>query len=243
MTAPQLVPDVVSVEHASCAVPARLSDLGLPSRWFGTHHAWDPGAATVGRIVARAFRAPLHLGKWSRLVADLNRSSDHPRAVPATLEPGGRRIPANAGLDDAGRAARIARYWHPYRRAVERDLDRAVAARGIVLHVSVHSFVERLGGRERTNDFGLLYDPAHAGERRLADRLHRHLTRQGFRVRRNFPYTGREDGFCMRMRVERDWGQYLGMEIELNQRTARRPDGANRLGEALVAAFRAAGGR
>ena len=26
MTAPQLVPDVVSVEHASCAVPARLSD-------------------------------------------------------------------------------------------------------------------------------------------------------------------------------------------------------------------------
>ena len=24
MTAPQLVPDVVSVEHASCAVPARL---------------------------------------------------------------------------------------------------------------------------------------------------------------------------------------------------------------------------
>ncbi|MGA0870420.1 MAG: N-formylglutamate amidohydrolase, partial [Planctomycetota bacterium] len=146
-------------------------------------------------------------------------------------------------LDDAGRAARIARYWHPYRRAVERDLDRAVAARGIVLHVSVHSFVERLGGRERTNDFGLLYDPAHAGERRLADRLDRHLTRQGFRVRRNFPYTGREDGFCMRMRVERDWGQYLGMEIELNQRTARRPDGANRLGEALVAAFRAAGGR
>jgi predicted N-formylglutamate amidohydrolase len=242
MSSERLLPGVVSVEHASPAVPARLADLGLPARWFGTHHAWDPGAATVGRMIARAFSAPLHFGRWSRLVADLNRSSDHPRAVPGTLEPGGRCIPANAALDAAGRADRLARYWYPYRRAVEQDLDRVVGDAGSVLHVSVHSFVERLGGRERTNDFGLLYDPAHPGERRLADRLDRHLTRQGFRVRRNFPYTGREDGFCMRMRVERDWSRYLGMEIELNQRSARRPAGAKRLGEAIVAAFRAAGG-
>lgn len=237
------LPDVVSVEHASPAVPANLADLGLPARWFGTHHAWDPGAAATGERIARAFGAPLHLGKWTRLVADLNRSADHPRVIPATLEPVGRRIPANAALDDAGRQARLARYWHPYRRAVERDLDRVIRDNGQVLHVSVHSFVERLGGRERTNDFGLLYDPAHLAERRLADRLDRHLTRQGFRVRRNFPYTGREDGFCMRMRAERDWDTYLGMEIELNQRSARRPEGANRLAEALVGAFRAASAR
>ena len=234
------VPDVVSVEHASPDVPARLADLGLPARWFGTHHAWDPGAALVGARIARAFGAPLHRGRWSRLVADLNRSADHPRAVPATLEPGGRRIPANAGLDESERAARLARYWVPYRAAVEHDLDRVILDAGRVLHVSVHSFVERLGGKERTNDFGLLYDPAHPAERRLAGRLDRHLTRQGFRVRRNFPYTGREDGFCMRMRAERDWGQYLGMEIELNQRSVRRPEGAERLAEVLVEAFRAA---
>ena len=91
------VPDVVSVEHASPDVPARLADLGLPARWFGTHHAWDPGAALVGARIARAFGALLHRGRWSRLVADLNRSADHPRAVPATLEPGGgsRRMPVS----------------------------------------------------------------------------------------------------------------------------------------------------
>lgn len=240
MSAVVPLPDVVSVEHASPAVPAKLADLGLPARWFGTHHAWDPGAALVGERIARAFGVPLHKGRWSRLVADLNRSADHPRVVPTTLEPGGRRIPANAALDAAGRAARLERYWTPYRAAVEHDLDRVVERSGRVLHVSVHSFVERLGGKERTNDFGLLYDPAHEAERLLAGRLDRHLSRQGFRVRRNFPYTGREDGFCMRMRVERDWETYLGMEIELNQRSARRPEGAARLAEALVAAFRAA---
>jgi predicted N-formylglutamate amidohydrolase len=229
---------VVSVEHASHRVPAALADLGLPRKWFEGHHGWDPGAAAVGRMLARAFAAPLHLGRWSRLCADLNRSADHPRVVPAHLSHGGRRIPGNADLDAAGRAARLARYWLPYRRAVEADLDAAIARHGRVLHLSVHSFVERLGGQERRNHFGLLYDPAHRLERSLADRLDRRLDRAGFVVRRNYPYTGREDGFCMRMRAERSWDRYLGMEIELNQRAVRRPEGVRRLGRALVEALR-----
>lgn len=228
---------VVSVEHASNRVPAALGNLGLPRRWFESHHGWDPGAAAVARMVARAFGAPLHLARWSRLVADTNRSDFHPRVIPRAFSHGGRRIPANSDLDAAGRRRRLDRYWRPYREAVERDLDVAVDRHGRTLHVSVHSFVERLGGEERRNHFGLLYDPAHPAERALADRLDRRLTAEGFVVRRNYPYTGREDGFCMRMRAERSWDRYLGMEIELNQRQARREAGARRLGAALVRAF------
>jgi hypothetical protein len=42
----------------------------------------------------------------------------------------------------------------------------------------------------------------------------------------------------MRMRAERSWERYLGMEIELNQRAVRRPEGVQRLGRALVEALR-----
>ena len=229
---------VVTVEHAANRVPAELRNLGLPAKWLESHHGWDPGAAVVGRAVARAFRAPIHLGRWSRLVADLNRSAHHRRVIPLRLSGDGRGIPANESLDRDGRRRRLARYWRPYREAVELDLDGAVRRFGLALQLSVHSFVERLGGEERRNDFGLLYDPAWAAERALADRLDERLSRLGFVVRRNYPYTGREDGFCMRMRAERCQAGYVGMEIELNQRLARRADGARRLGRALVAALR-----
>lgn len=228
---------VVSVEHASCKVPRRLGTLGLPPAWLESHHGWDPGAAIVGRRLARALGATLHLGRWSRLVADANRSSFHPRVVPRTT--GGRRIPANHDLGRSERRERIARYWQPYREAVEADLDRVVAAHGRVLHISIHSFVERLGGRERCFEAGLLYNPARRLERAMADRLHRRLAAAGYRVRRNQPYSGLEDGFCMRMRAERLPSAYLGMEIEINQRLIRREAGHRRFATDLVAAFRA----
>ena len=91
---------VVSVEHASPRVPAGLDGLGLSARFLASHHGWDPGAAEVGRDLARGIGAPLHLGRWSRLVADLNRSARHPRVIAQTS--GYRRIPGNTGLLGAG---------------------------------------------------------------------------------------------------------------------------------------------
>ncbi|MHC4895924.1 MAG: N-formylglutamate amidohydrolase [Planctomycetota bacterium] len=228
---------VVSVEHASFRVPKHLEHLGLPPAWLETHHGWDPGAALVGRLLARALVVPLHLARWSRLVADVNRSAFHQRVVPATT--GGRRVPANQDLDLRDRRERVARYWQPYRDAVESDLDRAVATHGKVLHISVHSFVERLRGRERRHQLGLLYNPARRLERAMADRLDRRLTAAGYCVRRNQPYSGLEDGFCMRMRAERKASCYLGMEIEMNQRWVRKDAVAKRFAADLIAAFKA----
>ncbi|MCB9869161.1 MAG: N-formylglutamate amidohydrolase [Planctomycetes bacterium] len=207
---------VVSVEHASCRVPAPLRGLGLPPAHLRTHHGWDPGAADVARRIAKVFGSPLHLGRWSRLVADLNRSSFHPRVIARTS--GGRAVPANQGLSAAARRARLDRYWVPYRSAVETDLDAVVARWGRVLHLSVHSFTPELDGEVRNNDIGLLYQPSRRAEKSLADRLDRRLSGRELRVRRNYPYTGLADGFCMRLRAERSARSYLGMEIELNQR-------------------------
>ena len=56
----------------------------------------------------------------------------------------------------------------------------------------------------------------------------------GFRVRRNYPYSGLDDGFCMRMRAERSPRSYLGMEVEMNQRCLRHSATLRHLALALV---------
>ena len=223
---------VVTVEHASPHVPPALVGLGLSDAFLSTHYGWDPGAAAVGRFVAWTFGAALHLGRWSRLVADLNRTDNHPRVIAA--DAGGRPIPANADLSREERRARLDRYWMPYRSAVEADLDRVVARFGKVLHLSVHTFTQRLNGESRGNDFGLLYKPSHRAERAMAGRWDRRLTEQGFRVRRNYPYSGLDDGFCMRMRAERSARSYLGMEVEMNQKWVGRSPTLRHLAKALV---------
>ena len=202
-----------------------------------SHFGWDPGAAIVGRMLAKEFDAPLHLGRWSRLVVDLNRSSFHPRLIARTLEPGAKVVPGNR-LDRVGRRERRERYWRPWRDAVFADLEAAIESHGRVLHISVHSFTHRLGREVRDREFGLLYKPSRPVERAFADRLHARLDDLGHRVWRNRPYSGLDDGHCMRLRAELPVTRYVGMEIEMNQRDVGDAAGARRLGRAVVAALR-----
>jgi predicted N-formylglutamate amidohydrolase len=211
-------------------VTAELHGLGLPPEVLEKHVGWDPGAAFVAKGLARALRAPLHLGSWSRLVVDLNRSPDHARVIPRTLS--GRRVRANE-LDEAGHAERLRRYWRPYRTAVERSVRERIARAGACLHLSIHSFVERLYGRERLLDFGLLYEPARPRERAFIDGLFPLLEEQGFAVRRNRPYFGNTDAFVTFLRTQHPPPAYLGIEIEMNQRISRKPAGQRRLLQAL----------
>lgn len=226
---------VLTCEHASCAVPPPLRDLGLPKRVLAQHVGWDPGALPVARTLARGLDAPLFEGRWSRLVADCNRSQGHPRVVAARVL--GRAVPGNQ-LDADGRAARLAAYWQPFRREVA-DAVGAAVRRGDCLHLSVHSFVERLGGVERHNDVGLLFDPWRPRERELVVALQRELQRSGLTVRKNFPYFGHTDGHTSALRAQHPRARYRGLEIELNQRLSRTAAGQRRLGAALLAALRA----
>lgn len=227
---------VITCEHATNAVPRELHALGLSPLVLAQHVAWDPGALPVARVLSRGLSASLFVGRWSRLVADLNRSEDHPRVVARKVL--GRPIPGNASLDDEGRRLRLERYWQPYRKAVAAGIEKAMT-RGGCVHFSVHSFVERLGGVVRDNDIGLLFDHRLPRERALVLALQAELHRAGLSVRKNFPYFGHTDGVTAAMRAQHPRSRYLGIEIELNQRLARSAPGQRRLGEALLAALRA----
>ncbi len=209
-----------------------MRGLGLRADLLRSHHAFDVGALPVARALAKACAAPLHLGEWSRLVADLNRSEAHPRVI--ARRAGQLAIPGNEGLTPAQRAARLDHYWRPYRARVERDA-KALAARGRCLHLSVHSFTERLGGVERRNDVGLLFDPRRPREREVVGALRAHLVAAGLSVRLNFPYFGHTDGMTTHLRRRLPAARYLGIEIELNQCLARTAAGQRRLARAVVA--------
>jgi hypothetical protein len=65
----------------------------------------------------------------------------------------------------------------------------------------------------------LLYDPARDGERELCARWKHALAALAptLRVRRNYPYEGKADGFTSHLRLRFDRPEYVGIELEINQ--------------------------
>jgi predicted N-formylglutamate amidohydrolase len=221
---------VVTCEHASRALPRPLGDLGLPAAVLASHRAWDVGALGIAKVLAKALQAPLHVGKWSRLVADLNRSDNHPMVIARRVDQ--QDVPGNQQLDDGARRWRLAKYWAPWRKAAEAEVV-AAARRGVVVHLSVHSFTPSMNGVDRPNDIGLLHDPDRSWEVVLCETLKPRLTAHGLSVRRNFPYFGNTDAFTSHLRQKLPPNHYVGIEIECNQRLVADKAGERRAAAAL----------
>lgn len=218
-------------------MPAPLRDLGLDARVLRSHRGHDAGAAVIACALAAALEVPVYLGKWSRLLVDLNRSADHAGVIATRVD--GRLIPANQ-LTAAARRQRLERYWMPWRRMAEAGI-RALAARVPVLHLSMHSFTPRLHGVERRADLGLLHDPHRSREVAFCEALKGPLHDAGLSVRRNFPYFGDTDGFTTHLRSALPAGRYLGIEVECNQREVGTVVGQRRFAQALLSALRELG--
>jgi predicted N-formylglutamate amidohydrolase len=114
----------------------------------------------------------------------------------------------------------------------------AVARHRAVVHVSSHSFTPVLDGVVRNADVGLLYDPGRPGEAALCRAWQAQLADRepGLHVRRNYPYAGKSDGFAAFLRRRFSERDYIGIELEINQRIVQKGGPAwRRLRQALVA--------
>jgi predicted N-formylglutamate amidohydrolase len=209
---------VVSCEHASNRLPSRYGNLGLDAKSLESHIAWDIGARDVARAFARALRCDLHEGRWSRLLVDLNRSAHHRNVIAESSF--GIQIPGNHGLGREDRAHRLTAYWQPYRASVEASIRKVLAKSPTCVHLSVHSFTPVVDGHMRNADVGILFDPRRRRETELARRWARAIAAGGVRVRLNYPYRGTADGLTKAFRQQFRASQYLGVELELNQRLA-----------------------
>ena len=202
---------LVTCEHGGNRIPRRYRALfERRAALLDSHRGYDPGALNMARQLAGRFRAPLVAATVSRLLVDLNRSVGN-RALYSD---------ATRELSPAQHAQILARHYVPYRTEVEGIVRRVIGAGRRVIHVSSHSFTPVLDGCVRNADIGLLYDPARQGERALCARWTALLAPAiaPLRVRRNYPYQGRNDGLTLHLRRQYSTASYIGVELEINQK-------------------------
>jgi predicted N-formylglutamate amidohydrolase len=202
---------LVTCEHGGnrIPIPYRAFFVGQ-RRLLDSHRGFDPGAPKMARALAAALAAPLVIATVSRLLVDLNRSVGHPHLFSAPIRAG----------SPALRAGILERHYFPHRRRVESLVRESVRRGGRVVHIGSHSFTPELDGVVRNADVGLLYDPARAGEAQLCADWQKALAvlAPPVRVRRNYPYAGKGDGLTSYLRREFGAREYVGIELEVNQR-------------------------
>ncbi len=178
-------------DHASKALPPSYGDLGLDADRLGTHIAYDIGAAALTRQLASSYNATAILGRWSRLLIDLNRGADDPTLVMKLSD--GSIIPGNRNVDQAQIAYRIAQYHQPYHAAITSQIDHMLGQGGQAVLISLHSFTPIWKAWPRPWEIGILWDR----DSRLAEPLLHHLDQAGFSVGDNEPYHGALENDCM----------------------------------------------
>lgn len=180
-------PVLFTCDHASCALPRSLGNLGVAAADLQRHIGWDPGAAAVARGLAARFDAPVVLSRYSRLVIDCNRRPGHETSIPAVSD--GSVIPGNLGLTARDAARRAEALFHPYHRAIEEILDGIRRSGRTPAYLAIHSFTPKLnGGAPRPWRVSVLWDR----DPRIAAPLMEGLRRQGLVVGDNEPYSGRD---------------------------------------------------
>lgn len=201
---------LITCEHGGNRIPQPYRGLFHGQRQtLDSHRGHDPGALVMAAELADSFSAPLVASQTSRLLVDLNRSIGHRQLFSA----------ATRGAPAQVRAQILDEHYRPYRERVERLVAEAVARGAGVTHISSHSFTPELGGRVRRADVGLLYHPGRPGEAALCARWKQALAaaEPALRVRRNYPYAGKDDGLTSHLRRRFGPREYVGIELEVNQ--------------------------
>jgi len=198
---------LVVSDHAGNAVPDDIH-LGVAPRLLDEHMGLDIGVGPVGARLAERPGFAAFQCVCSRLVCDVNREAGAPGAVPAASD--GHAVPGNM-LDEAARAARIARFHTPYHEALAALLDRVPPA----LILSLHSFTPRLATSTEARPWqvGVLYNEDDRAAR-IAIAL---LEAEGLIVGDQQPYSGRLLNYTMNRHAEAEGRPYLGIEVRQDQ--------------------------
>ena len=212
-------------EHASNAIPHKYKKLFLGKQiLLASHRGYDIGTKLLGKKLGKSFKAPVIYGKYSRLLIDLNRSSNHRNAFSEMSK----RLPLKEQREI------IANYHSPHWDEVKKLIDKKIADGFFVLHIGVHSFTPILHKSTRNADIGILYDSRRKRELKFSRGLQKSLcTHTSLRIRRNYPYLGKLDGLTSKLRASYSENKYLGLEIEINQAMFVKADNIKLLNSAL----------
>ena len=222
---------IISCEHACNFVPPTYRKYFPDAeQLLDSHRGWDPGAAQMARTLAAELDVSAHLAPATRLLVEPNRSLTHPDLFSSFT-----RV-----CDGTTKQQILEQYYHPYRSAVQNEIQRQQSKSVCVLHLSVHSFTPELHGTVRKADIGFLYDPRRRPEREFCQSWLHAMAQQrcDLKLRRNYPYRGIADGFTTALRKQFPAVGYLGIELEVNQKHWQSRSRWNQLSRDLAATLR-----
>lgn len=206
---------VFTCEHAGNKIPEPFIEMiSIPEEVLQSHRGWDPGAMEVATFLSNEFAAPLFSTDVSRLLIEANRSFGSPQLFSEFTR----------GLPDAIKTRLVEEYWKPYRSRVE-SFGHSLVAQGYrLVHYSIHSFTPIWNGEVRQVDVGLLYDDERELEAAHCSHLEQVIKniKPDLKVIHNEPYSGKADGLTTYLRTRFQSRDYLGIEIEINQKFTKR---------------------
>ena len=149
-------PIFVTAEHAGVKVPKQLRQLGLPVEELKRHIGWDIGVDGVAREMHRILGLPTLLGRFSRLLVDLNRAPESSACIRESSD--GTAVPANRRMSAKSKTDRIEWFHKPYHEACS-ALIRAIQPKALL---SIHSYTPKLrvDGFDRPWHCAVLYGRA-----------------------------------------------------------------------------------
>ena len=201
---------IVTCEHGGNQIPAEFQACFLGNQSIlATHRGLDIGALSAFEEMKKIADFSLY-SETSRLLIELNRSLHHKNLFSEFTK----------NLSEQEKERIIAQYYLPYRNAVEDKIRSFASKNHTVIHISVHSFTPELNGEIRNTDIGLLFDSRRKTERGFCEKWKTNFSSisKDLRVRYNYPYLGKADGFTTYLRKQFKEADYLGIELEINQR-------------------------
>jgi predicted N-formylglutamate amidohydrolase len=129
-------PLVITAEHAGNLWPKDIEIFGMPSDWQEQHYAYDRGVRDFAILLSQELRCPLVLGKYSRILIDLNRVPGAEDIIKTSND--GVAFPMNENplkvLDQ-----RFDKYYVPYHTKVRELLSRQPNK----THICIHSYIQQ----------------------------------------------------------------------------------------------------
>jgi predicted N-formylglutamate amidohydrolase len=202
---------IVSCEHAGNDVPKEYTEyFDDHQQLLQSHRGWDIGAYDLAKALSVRLKIPVFAHHTTRLLVDINRS-----LYRRTLFS---EITKQFGKEEKLKI--LNHYYYPYRNKIEKIIMNRISNGNFVLHISIHSFTPVLKGSERKADIGVLYNPERVNERGFAKiwKLEMNEIDPGLKIRFNYPYQGKPDGFPAFFRKKYNDNEYAGYEFEVNQK-------------------------
>ncbi len=201
---------LLTCEHGGNQIPIAYQSLfqGHQST-LNSHLGYDIGALELFNELEELADLSFY-SETSRLLVELNRSLHHKKLF----------SDFTSHLADNDKNFILKNYYFSYRDKVEQAIHDFIMAGLKVLHISIHTFTPELNGEERKTDIGLLYDPKRKSEQSFCREWRASILKSdpNLIVRNNYPYLGISDGFPTYLRKRFKDGEYLGIEVEVNQK-------------------------